>query len=186
MITTRLLVALLVASLGGGVAGAMDQATLAKKRAEAAEKKTAATASAGWSVLQVRASQPCAVFQDGEPIQLSILFDRKIVGTYRIARVRCAGQLEDKEKGAPHVWASRPVELAEVARGSLPELRQEEAVKGSSPAGYLWALEPKINRNGGVYYTTQMRSSCKRNGPSWHPDAMVDSWSIETPWAFEK
>lgn len=44
----------------------------------------------------------------------------------------------------------------------------------------------KVRRDGGGYYSTQMRSACKRNGPSWHPDYMCDNWSVETPWAFEK
>ena len=43
----------------------------------------------------------------------------------------------------------------------------------------------KVRRGGGDYYSTQMRSACKRNGPSWHPDYMWENWSVETGWGFE-
>ncbi|MCX7011059.1 MAG: hypothetical protein NTW86_00580 [Candidatus Sumerlaeota bacterium] len=134
-------------------APAKDKAAAAKSKAAAkdkaaAKRKAPAGPAPAWSVAQVRASQPGAVFQDGEAIQLKVLFDQKIAGAYRIARVRCAGQLEGIERGGKHAWAGPLVDLAEVAKGSLPELAEEAAVKGGSPGGFLWTLEPQLSLRG--------------------------------------
>lgn len=157
----KVIFALLLAGIAGVAIGKEPAANAkgrvpaaANKKAAIAKDKAAAAAAAGWSVVQISSSQPGAVFQDGEPIQLKVSFDKKISGTYRIARVRCSGQLEAIAKGEPHVWASTPVELAEVAKGTLPELSEEAAEGG--PAGFLWVLEPKLNLHGSycVYVKT--------------------------------
>ena len=48
---------------------------IAKGKAKAAQDNLSPPAS-GWTVVQVQSSRPCAVFQDGEPIQLKVWFDK--------------------------------------------------------------------------------------------------------------
>lgn len=59
-------------------------------------------------------------------------------------------------------------------------------LKRSLTPGRVIDFAYKMRRDGGDYYSTQMRSACKRNGPSWHPDYMWENWSVDTEWGFEE
>jgi len=89
------------------------------------------------------------------------------------------GIAADCKAAARHDGTGWTFELA-IPWSEMPRLARH--LKSSRTIEFAY----RVRRNGGSYWSTQMRSVAKRNGPSWHPDYMCDNWSVDTEWGFEQ
>ena len=102
----------------------------------AAATVSAEPAAQSWKLVQFRPSQPGAVFQDCDPIELALLFDTNIAGTFRIVRVRNAGALGNLSN-----WVTSFTELSVLAGGRMPELVAEDG-------RFVWSPAPEPGKRG--------------------------------------